>query len=46
MSVSMKPKNQVLRGELSAVLWGLRHEFAVVGVFSMVVNLLMLTPKI
>ena len=46
MSVSMKPKNQVLRGELSAVLWGLRREFAVVGVFSMVVNLLMLTPTI
>ncbi len=31
---------------LSQVLWGLRREFVVVGVFSMVVNLLMLTPTI
>ncbi len=42
----MKPKNLKLRDELSTVLWGLRREFAVVGVFSMVVNLLMLTPTI
>jgi ATP-binding cassette subfamily C exporter for protease/lipase len=42
----MKPKNPVLRDELQAVLWSLRREFAVVGVFSMVVNLLMLTPTI
>jgi ATP-binding cassette subfamily C exporter for protease/lipase len=28
------------------VLWGLRREFLVVGIFSMVVNLLMLTPTI
>jgi len=46
VSVSMKPKNPVLRDELQAVLWSLRREFAVVGVFSMVVNLLMLTPTI
>lgn len=42
----MKPKNLKLRDELSSVLWGLRREFMVVGVFSMVVNLLMLTPTI
>jgi len=42
----MKQKNQILRDDLSSVLWSLRREFAVVGVFSMVVNLLMLTPTI
>jgi ATP-binding cassette subfamily C exporter for protease/lipase len=42
----MKQKNLRVRSELSTVLWGLRREFAVVGVFSMVVNLLMLTPTI
>ena len=42
----MKQKNTIVRDELSTVLWGLRREFAVVGVFSMVVNLLMLTPTI
>ena len=42
----MKNKKVILRDELSAVLWQLRREFAVVGVFSMVVNLLMLTPTL
>lgn len=42
----MKSKNSIVRDELSTVLWGLRREFLVVGVFSMVVNLLMLTPTI
>lgn len=42
----MKQKNMMVRDELTTVLWGLRREFAVVGVFSMVVNLLMLTPTI
>ncbi len=42
----MKNKNVMVRDELSSVLWTLRREFAVVGVFSMVVNLLMLTPTI
>jgi ATP-binding cassette subfamily C exporter for protease/lipase len=38
-------KTVELRG-LSEVLWSFRREFLVVGVFSMVVNLLMLTPTI
>lgn len=42
----MKQNNLKGRSELSKVLWELRREFAVVGVFSMVVNLLMLTPTI
>ena len=36
-----KPFN---RFELTQILWGFRKEFLVVGVFSMVANLLMLTP--
>ena len=42
----MKNNNVMVRDELSSVLWKLRREFAVVGVFSMVVNLLMLTPTV
>ena len=42
----MKNNKVMVRDELSSVLWQLRREFAVVGVFSMVVNLLMLTPTI
>jgi ATP-binding cassette subfamily C exporter for protease/lipase len=38
-------KSVELRG-LSEVLWSFRREFLVVGIFSMVVNLLMLTPTI
>jgi ATP-binding cassette subfamily C exporter for protease/lipase len=34
------------RDELSRTMWSLRYEFIVVGVFSMVANLLMLTPTI
>ena len=34
------------RDELSRTLWGFRYEFMVVGIFSMVANLLMLTPTI
>ena len=34
------------RNELSRTLWGFRYEFMVAGVFSMVANLLMLTPTI
>lgn len=34
------------RGRLHAVLWSLRREFAAVGVFSGVANLLMLTPTV
>lgn len=40
-----KKKSVELRG-LSEVLWSFRREFMVVGVFSMVVNLLMLTPTV
>ena len=36
----------VTRSGLSEVLWSYRKEFMVVGLFSMVVNLLMLTPTI
>lgn len=42
----MKHMNMDGLDRLSQVLWGLRREFFVVGVFSMVVNLLMLTPTI
>lgn len=34
------------RSELTAALWAFRREFAVVGLFSMVVNVLMLTPTL
>jgi ATP-binding cassette subfamily C exporter for protease/lipase len=34
------------RDELSRILWGFRYELIVAGVFSLVVNLLMLTPTI
>lgn len=42
----MKQKKSNEFDGLSQVLWGLRREFTVVGVFSMAVNLLMLTPTI
>lgn len=34
------------RGELAKVLWGFRREFIIVGIFSMVANLLMLSPTV
>ena len=34
------------RSELTATLWTFRHEFVMVGFFSMVANLLMLTPTL
>lgn len=34
------------RSELTATLWSFRHEFLVVGLFSMLANLLMLTPTL
>ena len=34
------------RDELSRTLWGFRYEVMVAGVFSMVANLLLLTPTI
>ncbi len=34
------------RSELTSTLWSFRREFLVVGLFSMVANLLMLTPTL
>jgi ATP-binding cassette subfamily C exporter for protease/lipase len=34
------------RSELTAALWAFRREFLIVGLFSMMVNLLMLAPTI
>jgi ATP-binding cassette subfamily C exporter for protease/lipase len=38
--------NVVVRDPLSAVMWTFKREFLTVAVFSMVVNLLMLTPTL
>ena len=46
MKAMMKTNETAPRTGLSAVLWSFRREFMVVGVFSMVVNLLMLTPTL
>ena len=42
----MKIPELMNRDELSRTLWGFRYEFMVAGFFSMVANLLMLTPTI
>lgn len=42
----MKIPEFMNRDELSRTLWGFRHEFVVAGIFSLVANLLMLTPTI
>ena len=42
----MKNNNMVLRDPLSTVMWDFKREFLTVAVFSMVVNLLMLTPTL
>jgi len=42
----MKNNNMVLRDPLSTVMWTFKREFLTVAVFSMVVNLLMLTPTL
>ena len=42
----MKKPDFFVRSELTETLWAFRREFLVVGVFSMVANLLMLTPTI
>jgi ATP-binding cassette subfamily C exporter for protease/lipase len=42
----MNNYHPVMRNGLSEVLWSFRQEFMVVGLFSLVVNLLMLTPTI
>ena len=41
-----KPGFSLPRGELTAVLWTFRREFVVVGVFSLVANVLLLTPTL
>lgn len=42
----MKQPNIFARSELGAVLWSFRREFVMVGIFSMVANLLLLTPTL
>jgi len=42
----MKTPNFFARSELTATLWSFRREFLIVGAFSMIANLLMLTPTI
>lgn len=42
----MNNNNMVLRDPLSTVMWTFKREFLTVAVFSMVVNLLMLTPTL
>jgi ATP-binding cassette subfamily C exporter for protease/lipase len=44
--VKMKTPAFFQRSELTATLWMFRHEFLMVGFFSMVANLLMLTPTL
>lgn len=46
MKAMMKTMKPLQRKGLTQVLWSFRREFMVVGVFSMVVNLLMLTPTV
>lgn len=42
----MKTPNFFKRSELTATLWSFRREFLIVGAFSMVANVLMLTPTL
>ena len=42
----MKTPSFFQRSELAATLWSFRREFIVVGLFSLVVNILMLTPTL
>ena len=42
----MKKPGFFQRSELTGALWAFRREFLVVGLFSMIVNLLMLAPTI
>ncbi len=42
----MKKTDLFQRNELTATLWTFRHEFLMVGAFSMVANVLMLTPTL
>lgn len=42
----MKRPDFFARSELASVLWAFRREFMIVGIFSMVANVLMLTPTL
>jgi ATP-binding cassette subfamily C exporter for protease/lipase len=42
----MKTPEYFARSELKTILWTFRREFLVVGIFSMVANILMLTPTV
>jgi ATP-binding cassette subfamily C exporter for protease/lipase len=42
----MNPPDFFKRSELTTTLWGFRREFVIVGVFSMVANVLMLAPTL
>lgn len=42
----MKTPEFFKRSELTSTLWGFRREFLIVGIFSMVANVLMLTPTL
>ncbi len=42
----MKKPGFFARSELKATLWAFRREFLAVGLFSMLANLMMLTPTI
>lgn len=42
----MKKPDFFARSELAGVLWAFRREFMIVGVFSMIANVLMLTPTL
>jgi ATP-binding cassette subfamily C exporter for protease/lipase len=42
----MKTPEFFKRSELTSTLWGFRREFVIVGIFSMIANVLMLTPTL
>ena len=42
----MKPTDFFKRSELTSTLWSFRREFVIVGIFSMIANVLMLTPTL
>jgi len=44
--MTMKRPDFFARSELASVLWAFRREFMIVGIFSMVANVLMLTPTL
>jgi ATP-binding cassette subfamily C exporter for protease/lipase len=44
--MTMKRPDFFARSELASVLWAFRREFMIVGIFSMIANVLMLTPTL